>query len=132
MITTKDALTVNGTPKIVTCPNNNQQPHIISQEEAEEEESPLHKNTSPAANTCSQTVTHMITQECILSISEPLATPAATQKNLKLDFAGAIINGNTGAVLEYRHLSKHHNVNKHGNNHLALKLANCHKECQAK
>ena len=34
MITTKGALTVNRTPKIVTCPNNHQRPHIISQEEA--------------------------------------------------------------------------------------------------
>ena len=67
MITTTDALTVNGTPKIVWCPNNHQQPHIISQEEAEEEESPPHENTSPAANTHSQTATCTITQECILS-----------------------------------------------------------------
>ena len=49
----------------------------------------------------------MITQECILSISEPLATPAHTQKNRKLDFTRAITDDDMGVVLEYRQLSKH-------------------------
>ena len=107
MITTKDALIVNETQKIVTCPDNHQQLHIISKEEAEEEQCPPHKNTSPAADTFSQTATSMITQECIISISDLLVTPAPIQKNGKPDFTGDIINNNMGAVLDYRHLSKH-------------------------
>ena len=47
MIATKVALTLKEQKKYVIFPNNQQQPHIISHEEAGEEDSPLHEHTKP-------------------------------------------------------------------------------------
>ena len=65
----------------------------------------------------------------------PTARQAASCKyplTFLCDFAGSVLDTDTGELLEYRHLIKHPRLKMSGNFHLGMKLADWHKVCQDK
>jgi hypothetical protein len=87
--------------------SNKRRPPIISQD----------YNESPAHNTCQQHLTQTLTQDYMFHMMEipgykqPFTAAQAASRTYPLqficDFAFAVLNDNTGDLLEYCHLMKH-------------------------
>ena len=102
---------------------NNRSPAIIRKDDG-----------TPTSNTRASRRHKILSAENILG-----SCPTAKQSELRFnplqflaDFAGAILDNETGKLLEYRHIIKRQKYNNIGPNPLGMRLEYYHKEWQAK
>ncbi|KAL7525744.1 hypothetical protein ACHAXR_001144 [Thalassiosira sp. AJA248-18] len=111
-----------------------QQYNIISQEieEVDENDPP----DSPATNTRARRTTRANTHNYVLAAMD-ITTSKITPKNASsrkfplqflCEYANAVLDGETGELLEYRHLIQRPKYHQVWGNHLATKLADWHKD----
>ena len=114
-----DGLQMNGLQVTYPATKEAPSPRVISQED-----SPLQ---------CTRSKTQALLSAIEMSDSCPIARQAASRTfplQFLADFAAAVIDDDTGELLEYRHLIKTPNIEKTGGTHLEMRLAAWRKECQ--
>ena len=91
----------------------------------EEDERILVGGNSPASNTGSKTTPRTITQEALASTVEKQKGFTENYEHLKptaLEMAGAVMDTDTGDLMEYRHLMKHPKYKEVWGSQLGTKL----------